>query len=170
MARSKKTAKKQAKKTTRRKAAIEPDDIGAKPLSQVTGEQLVNALKADGYTLRHLTYWPEKKKVEYWTQPETVRDLKVKDLLDIIRNEKKKLEYEVDPPIVVKPPGGVTPINEKKKREIELPDFVPGTGGQPGGLVNEKKKAERELPPGGLLSDDAVLDALAEKVAARMKR
>lgn len=171
------TSKKKTKKATRRvrkttsarkRAAIDLDDIGNRTLAKVTGEELVSALKAGGYTLRHLTFWPEKKKLEYWTQPETVGSVKVRDVLDVIRNEKKKLEYETDPPVKPVPPPDLG--NEKKKRELELPDFVPGVGGAPaGGFINEKKKAERELPP-DLLGDDVLLDALADRIAERLKK
>jgi hypothetical protein len=79
-----------------KKAAIDLDEIGEKSLSEVSAADFLAALNAGGISVRGLTVWPEKKKVELWAEHEIPDEIRVKDFVRVI-NEKKKVEMEKDP-------------------------------------------------------------------------
>jgi hypothetical protein len=77
-----------------KKAAIDLEEIQSKSLSDITAADFLAALNAGGISAQHLTVWPEKKKVELWREPENFGEIRVRDVLSVIRNEKKKVELE----------------------------------------------------------------------------
>lgn len=83
-------------KQASRKPTID-QDVQESPLHEITAETLVEALNADGLGARALGLLPEKKKVELWLEPENLGAVKVKDIIRVLRNEKKKTELETDP-------------------------------------------------------------------------
>jgi hypothetical protein len=80
-----------------KRAAIDMDAIGDKPLGELSAADFLAALDAGGMSLHHLAVWPEKKKVELWTEPEDFGRVRVGDLVNVIRGEKKKVERELPP-------------------------------------------------------------------------
>ncbi len=83
---------------SKKKAAIDVDNIGQQTLAEVSAADFLDALNKKGLTVSQLTVWPEKKKVELWAEPEDIRHVRIDEIIGVIRNEKKKVEYE-------KPPG-----------------------------------------------------------------
>lgn len=77
-----------------RRAAIDPDAIGERTLDEVKASDFLEALNGGGKAIHYLAVWPEKKKVELWAERETVGRLVVKDVIEVIRTEKKKQERE----------------------------------------------------------------------------
>lgn len=153
-----------------RRAAF--DEIAEQPLNKVTVQQFLDALNASELSVRSLVFWPEKKKVELFVEPENQGNVKVGDLIAKLRAEKKKVELEVEPVTG----GGTTIIwgSEKKKRELELPPEA-GPGGRPIPMVPEKKKVELEPAPfdvRGALSEEGMntlLAALEARVIQRLQ-
>lgn len=80
-----------------KKAAIDLDEIKDKKLDEISASEFLSALKEGGASLDHLTVWPEKKKVELYVEPENWGNFHVDDILDVIKNEKKKTELEKNP-------------------------------------------------------------------------
>ena len=80
-----------------RKAAIDLDTLGDKSLGEISAADFLNALDAGGLTVQNLTVWPEKKKIELLVEPENLTKFRLKDILVVIRTEKKKLELEKFP-------------------------------------------------------------------------
>ena len=78
-----------------KKAAIKFEDIAEKKLSDISAADFIAALNAGGATQAvGLHVWPEKKKLELFTEPENVTGITVKDFLGIMAGEKKKRELE----------------------------------------------------------------------------
>ncbi|MGB5051741.1 MAG: hypothetical protein WBO46_22535 [Caldilineaceae bacterium] len=96
------------------KAAIDLDAIGQKTLTEISAADFLAALEQSDVSIRRLVGLPEKKKVEFWSEPETVPDNTVGDLLSYIRNEKKKLELESEPDFE----------NWQKIREVRYSELV----------------------------------------------
>ena len=82
--------------TDEKRAAIDVDKLGKMTLSEISAADFLEVLKA-GSGVEKLTVWPEKKKLELWAEPENISVIKVREFIDLIRGEKKKYEYEVDP-------------------------------------------------------------------------
>jgi len=80
-----------------KKAAIDMDVLGDKSLGEVSAADFLTALNAGGLTLQHLTVWPEKKKIELYIEPENLGRVQLKDVIVVIRVEKKKVELEKNP-------------------------------------------------------------------------
>jgi hypothetical protein len=78
-----------------KRAAIARDEIAESKLSDVTAAQFLEALDADPYgsAMGSLKIWPEKKKVELWTEPEHYGGISV-GTIRVVLKEKKKLELE----------------------------------------------------------------------------
>jgi hypothetical protein len=81
----------------RKRAAIDLEKIAEKELDQISASEFLSALNAGGLSVRDLTVWPEKKKVELWVEPENFNRIRVRDVIITIRNEKKKVELEKQP-------------------------------------------------------------------------
>ncbi len=82
-------------KSTTRSPTIERDDVQDAELRQISADQLLAALNADGLGTQALRLFPDKKKLELVVEPENLGAVKVKDLIQVLRHEKKKTELEV---------------------------------------------------------------------------
>lgn len=89
-----------------KRAAIDIDEVGEKQLGEISAADFLQALDAGDLSI---TLWPEKKKVEYWPEPENWEPVRVIDILDVLRKEKKKLELEKYPGFerVIDPLGNI---------------------------------------------------------------
>ncbi len=74
-----------------RKAAIAKDDLSDKTLDQVSAAEFLSALDRNSVSI---TVWPEKKKLELYTEPENWGRFRFRDVFDVITSEKKKYELE----------------------------------------------------------------------------
>ena len=153
-----------------KKAAFEK--LLEQPIKEINVSQFLEALDAGGYSVKHLTVWPEKKKVELHVQPENDGEIKLGDLLDKLQNEKKKYEEETEPQLK-EPKITINPIVEKKKVELEVPPSLKPE--EEPSIVNEKKKIELELSPNFASPQsnqqlESLLDQLEERIMARLNR
>ena len=78
-------------------AAIAADKLESKALNQISAEDFLVALNHSGVAAHTLTIWPEKKKLELYTEPENLGKVNVGRIIDIIKGEKKKVELEKHP-------------------------------------------------------------------------
>lgn len=80
-----------------RKPAIENDDISSaeRDIGQITAKDFLNILDKEGLGASSLNLLPEKKKLELYLEPEWTKAIKVKDLVRVIKAEKKKVELEL---------------------------------------------------------------------------
>lgn len=110
-----------------RKAAIDLEQIGEKSLDEINAADFLSALNAGGLTpLRALRIWPEKKKVELWSEPENVGGASVKDVINVL-GEKKKLELEKDPRVedwVASKPAVAPELEIDPRQLIRDPEFI----------------------------------------------
>jgi hypothetical protein len=149
------------------------DELADRPLEEVTAAEFLEALESGGVSARDLAVWPEKKKVELTVEPENFGGVRIKDLIPVLRNEKKKLERELPPFLGEKKKVELEPqpqpqpfLPEKKKVELELPQ-IPNLG--------EKKKVELEPQPGDIFSQpqpftfEEVLVRLEERVMNNLR-
>jgi hypothetical protein len=77
-------------------AAIAADKYMDTPLSKISAAQFMDALNAN-QLVPHVKFWPEKKKYELEVEP-VFDKLRLRDFIEIInriRGEKKKVEYEI---------------------------------------------------------------------------
>lgn len=93
-----------------KRAAIDPDILD-RPLGELSAADFVGALTGAGLAGHELTVLADKKKYELWVDETPIVKIPLKDLLDRVRGEKKKLELEKRP-------------WEYVKREVEF-DFDP---------------------------------------------
>ncbi len=78
-----------------RQAAIDLDELGERTLSDLSAADFLAALNAGGVSAQQFRVWPEKKKVELWTEPENFGRIRLRDFVVGLR-EKKKVELEKD--------------------------------------------------------------------------
>jgi hypothetical protein len=81
-----------------KRAAIDPDDVNSRALSDISAADFLSALDAGGLSPAALTVWPEKKKVELWSEPESYSKINLGHVIVVIK-EKKKYELEMRKPI-----------------------------------------------------------------------
>src|SRR5262245_7730691 len=62
-------------------ATIDRDSAGDRQLQEISAADLVRALNAEGLGAHALSFLPEKKKFELYTEPENVGAIRVADLL-----------------------------------------------------------------------------------------
>lgn len=80
----------------KKSAAIEPDATEDREIGQITAKDFLNILDKEGLGAGALSnVLPEKKKLELYTEPEWTKAIKVKDLVRVLKTEKKKTELEV---------------------------------------------------------------------------
>ncbi len=85
------------KKTNGEKsAAINLEEVKDTPLSEMTADTFLEAL-VEGRAVQHLRFWPEKKKYELYIEPENIGRIPFDRFRDILKGEKKKVEYEIPP-------------------------------------------------------------------------
>lgn len=81
---------------TPKRAAIEVDENGAdRDLGQISAKDFLTVLDKEGLGASSLTLLPEKKKYELYAEPEWNRAVKVKDMVRVLKAEKKKVELEI---------------------------------------------------------------------------
>jgi hypothetical protein len=80
-----------------RSAAIDADGRERPTTREISAAEFLIALEQSGVGLQQLVGLPEKKKLELWVEPENVDLPSVDDLIDWIRQEKKKVELELPP-------------------------------------------------------------------------
>lgn len=87
-----------------RRAAI-PDDLLDKPLAEISAADLVKALSASQQPQLGVIL-ADKKKYELWVEENPVDRIPLRELLDKLRGEKKKVELELPFDIgqIVNPP------------------------------------------------------------------
>ena len=78
-----------------RAAAIESDTTIDRDIGQITAKDFLNILDKEGLGASSLNLLPEKKKIELFTEPEWTKAIKVKDLVRVLKTEKKKVELEM---------------------------------------------------------------------------
>jgi hypothetical protein len=104
-----------------KQAAIDMDSLGDKQLDQVSAADFLRALNAGGLSLTHyMAVWPEKKKVELFVEPENVGRVRVRDLIAVIRAEKKKRELEPFLDVGFGDPLRADQLIDRIAREVEL--------------------------------------------------
>jgi hypothetical protein len=99
-----------------KQAAIDMDSLGDKQLDQVSAADFLRALSAGGLSMT----WPEKKKVELFVEPENVGRVRVRDLIAVIRAEKKKRELEPFLDLGFGDPLRADQLIDRIAREVEL--------------------------------------------------
>jgi hypothetical protein len=123
------------------RSAIPPDELLDRPLGELSAADFLAALSHPKLDQRIVSFLPEKKKYELWIEEGWLPRLNIRELLDRLRGEKKKLELEKSPyEHIVKYP------HEHIKR---LPE----------GMID----------PHELLRDPAFIDEIAAQVAARLR-
>lgn len=151
--------------TPQRTAAI--DAILDTPLEKLNAADFLTALgHQEAAELRPIL--ADKKKYELWVEEAPILKFTLKELLDRMRVEKKKVELEIDPwqPKPVRIPH---PIADKKKLELEVDPPVTGGGGIP--IWTEKKKVELEVGGfgGSRVQSDAAYAQLVQDVATAVE-
>jgi len=110
--------------TPEKRAAIDLDAIGEKKLSEISAADFLTALNAGGVSFQaHHRIWPEKKKVELWVEPENLGGVRVGDLVNVIRAEKKKVELEKNPAAEIVKEVGVENVTNPRDL-LRDPDFI----------------------------------------------
>jgi hypothetical protein len=99
-----------------KRPAIESDDVASaeRDIGQISAKDFLNILDKEGLGSGSLNLLPEKKKYELYLEPEWTKAIKVKDLVRVLKAEKKKVELElpfdlgarVNPPYTAFQPGG----------------------------------------------------------------
>ena len=77
-----------------RKSAIPPDDLLDRDLGSMSAADLITALSHPDIDRRAVMLLPDKKKYELWIDEDAVLKVKLVDLIDRLRTEKKKIELE----------------------------------------------------------------------------
>jgi hypothetical protein len=110
--------------SSEKRAAIDLDAIGEKQLSEISAADFLTALNAGGISAQvHHRIWPEKKKVELWAEPENLGGVKVGDLLNVIKAEKKKVELEKPPSTEIVKAVGVENVTNPRDL-LRDPEFI----------------------------------------------
>lgn len=77
-----------------KRAAIDFEEIEDTPLQELSADRFLEALSRENL-LSYLPLWPEKKKYELYVEPENIGRIPVGRIRDILKGEKKKVEYEL---------------------------------------------------------------------------
>jgi hypothetical protein len=91
----------------KRKAAIDLDEVLERPLDGLSAVEFLQVLSHPKLSASHRQILADKKKYELWVDEGTTVTVSVGELLDKIRGEKKKLEYEIPPWINFIPENGL---------------------------------------------------------------
>jgi hypothetical protein len=108
----------------KKRAAIDIEKIRETPLAELTADRFLAALDEEK-ALDYLPYWPEKKKYELWVEPENVGRIPFERILDILKGEKKKYEYEIRFPLDRFADGSPEPMPLDKRLIDGTPMPVP---------------------------------------------
>lgn len=127
------------------RSAIDPDDLLDRPMGEITAADFLKVLGAPSVGKLGSAMLADKKKFELWVEEVDMPKISVRELLDKMRQEKKKYELELEPTPVPGPTPVVDWRNEKKKLELELDPPIPRA--EPVfDWRSEKKKVEYEFP------------------------
>jgi hypothetical protein len=85
-----------------KRSAIPPDELLERPIEELSAAEFIYALNHPDLDQTAVRLLPDKKKYELWVEETDVTKLTPRDLIDRLRNEKKK--YELEPPVILKPP------------------------------------------------------------------
>jgi hypothetical protein len=77
------------------RAAIDPDALLDRSLSEISVADLIQAVSAGGLRDRSIVLLPDKKKYELWVDEGPILKLPLREVLEKLRGEKKKLELEL---------------------------------------------------------------------------
>jgi hypothetical protein len=78
-----------------KRSAIPPDELLERPIEELSAPDLLFALNHPALDQAAVRLLPDKKKYELWVDEGGVTKLTVRDLVDRLGNEKKKVELEV---------------------------------------------------------------------------
>jgi hypothetical protein len=78
-----------------RRSAIPPDELLERPIEQLSAAEFISALNHPALDQAAVRLLPDKKKYELWVEEIDVTKLTTRDLVDRLRNEKKKVEIEL---------------------------------------------------------------------------
>jgi hypothetical protein len=77
-------------------SAIEADSNQDRDIGAISAKDFLNLLDKEGLGASSLSQTlPEKKKLELYSEPEWTKAIKVKDLVRVLKTEKKKVELEL---------------------------------------------------------------------------
>jgi len=79
----------------RGKAAITPDELLDRPLGDLSAVQLLQVLNHSSVSRAQVQLFADKKKYELWVEEDPILKVNVRELLETIKGEKKKVEREV---------------------------------------------------------------------------
>lgn len=116
-------------------SAIPPDELLDRPVRELSATELLAALSHPAVAPDVAALLPDKKKYELWIDETGLPDYKLRDLLERLRGEKKKVELE-------KPPR----------------------------FEGQKMPVENVIDPRQVLIDPAVIEQIADRVAARLRQ
>jgi len=115
-----------------RRSAIPPDELLERPIEQLSAAEFISALNHPDLDQAAVRLLPDKKKYELWVEETDVTKLTTRDLVDRLRNEKKKVEIELtvkrqveidepDPKSFVISPDLVEAIAERVAERLQQP-------------------------------------------------
>ena len=87
-------------------AAIDIDEIGDRPLGDLSAVQFLQVLSHPSLTMSHRIVLADKKKYELWVEEGPIVKLPIKEIIAKVRGEKKKVEYEIPPWLKLIPENG----------------------------------------------------------------
>ena len=96
-------------------AAIPPDELLDRPLGDLSAAEFLKVLHHPAVGRANLHVLADKKKYELWVDEDPILKLDVRQLLDRIRGEKKKVEREI--PDIIGPV--VNPVDIDRARLVE---------------------------------------------------
>ena len=90
----------------RGKAAIPPDDLLNRPLGELSAVEFLQVLHHPAVGKANIAILADKKKYELWVDEGPILKINLRDVIELIKTEKKKIELEVPDRIgpVVNPP------------------------------------------------------------------
>jgi hypothetical protein len=80
-----------------RTAAIDPDALMDRPLGEISAADFLQVLSNPRVRHPALAILPDKKKYELWVEEGPITKISVRELLERLKGEKKKLELELPP-------------------------------------------------------------------------
>lgn len=81
------------------RAAVVPDEVLDRPLGDLSATEFLRVLNHSSVPAAHLPLLADKKKFELWVEEDNVLKLPIREVLERIKNEKKKVELEVEDPV-----------------------------------------------------------------------
>lgn len=79
----------------RGKAAIPPDELLERPLGELSAGEFLQVLQHPAVGKANVAMLADKKKYELWVDEGPILKIDLRDLIELIKTEKKKIELEV---------------------------------------------------------------------------